>query len=393
MAGGRFGARFTGMLLFVAVLNLVVRGKLPSLILSRSKTYDTPYAMQQNVTIHIANTYVVKNLNSSSLSNTGEVGFPVEYSDARKDLDHPFPQVAWLMSFPNSGTTYTMHTIQEYTRTTTATNYGQEQSTFEPTIPVDPESIEGPFYRYPTWQRPVKYILTKTHCGGYCDSCRSPKEWVETPESFEVACRSGKRIVNKTTSVLVTYSADVPRRAVHLIRNPFDNIVSRLHLRLRRWARSEDPARHDRLTAFNATRDGFREYCARQDQRDFKNERLYRFFDDELRHAARQLPCHTDFIRYTWWHNNAVEVTKRKSIPVLTLYYEDYSEHWEDNINRLFHFLSLSPAEGSEPPEFIPGKEYMEFYNENEIRMAKVMVSKLASQESWELLSRYFSAD
>lgn len=323
----------------------------------------------------------------------------------------PFPHVAWLMSFPNSGTSYTMHTIQQYTRTTTATNYGQEQSPTEPTKSVHLDSPNGPFYRYPTWDKPSKYILTKTHCGGYCESCTPLNEFMKmTVESFEVECRSGKRIIADddnsninnikvtTRSVPATYSADIPQRAVHLIRNPFDNIVARLHLLLRRWDRStSDEVHRNRLDVFNATKGGFRSYCASQDQRDRKHWRFMGGMDnttnDPLKYATMNLPCHTDFLRYIKWHNNAVAVTKLKDIPVLTLFYEDYGLAWESNIDRLFQFLSLSPADGAVPPEFIPGKVYTDYFTDDEIQMAKTLIQKLSTRDSWELLSRYFSTE
>jgi len=140
------------------------------------------------------------------------------------------PEVAWLMTFPNSGTTYTLKLIQQYTNTTTATNYGNEQSVHGTTIPVHPWLVNGPFLRHPTWQQPPRYILTKTHCGGTTIS-PSPEDYIETVRSFEIGCRSGNKVVNDTRVAAITYSMDVPKRAVHLIRNPFDvSIPMRRHL-------------------------------------------------------------------------------------------------------------------------------------------------------------------
>ncbi len=131
-----------------------------------------------------------------------------------------FPEVAWLMTFPNSGTTYTLQLIQQYTNTTTATNYGNEQGVHGTSVPVHPWMENGPFFRYPEWNVPSRYILTKTHCGGTAMS-PTPTDYIETARSFEIACRSGNRIVDDT-KVEVVYSMDIPKRAVHLFRNPFD---------------------------------------------------------------------------------------------------------------------------------------------------------------------------
>ena len=50
----------------------------------------------------------------------------------------------------------------------------------------------------------------------------------------------------------VSYPATIPEKAVHLIRNPFDNIVSRLHLLINTNHRKN-------YTAFKNGREGFRE--------------------------------------------------------------------------------------------------------------------------------------
>eukprot|EP00536_Pseudo-nitzschia_multiseries_P007622 jgi/Psemu1/196004/e_gw1.181.13.1 len=296
------------------------------------------------------------------------------------------------MSFPNSGTTYTNHLIQDYTETTTATNYGQEQDTKEESISVFTDSIDGPFFRYPSWLLPPKYILTKTHCGGECDACQTPgsKQYNNTLDAFEVACRSGKRIFNKE-KVKTTYSTDIPKRAVHLIRDPFDNIVARLHLKERRWARRDNNAKYEeRVEIFNKTKEGFRAYCEFRDTRSFKQERRHGILSNELLQYAKQVPCYGEFIAYTEWHNHAVALLEKKDIPVLTLFYEDYASDWDETVGRLLSFLSLSPAKGAKAEEFIRGKHYNEFYDKEEKLAAMKLIEALSSTELWNLLRRYF---
>ena len=302
-------------------------------------------------------------------------------------------EVAWLMSFPNSGTTYTNHLIQDYTNTTTATNYGHEQNTKEESISVFSHSIDGPFFRYPSWSLPPKYILTKTHCGGECDACQTPgrKQYNNTIDAFEIACRSGKRIFNKT-KIRTTYSPDIPKRAVHLIRDPFDNIVARLHLKERRWTRHSNDAKYEeRIDLFNKTKDGFQAYCRFRDTESFKQEMRQRLLSDELLQYAKQVPCYAEFITYTQWHNHAITLVAKKNIPVLTLFYGDYASDWDGTVNRLLKFLSLSPVKGAKAEEFILGKHYDAFYSEEEKLAAMKLIQALASTELWDLLQRYFS--
>lgn len=299
------------------------------------------------------------------------------------------PEVAWLMTYPNSGTTYTLKLIQQYTNTTTATNYGNEQGTKETTIPVHKDLENGPFFRYPSWRSPPRYILTKTHCAGTSID-PSPTDYVETVRSFETACRSGNRILNDTKISPVMYEESVPKRAVHLFRNPFDNIVARLHLEQKRWNRTENDKN---LAVFNASKVGFHAWCAFQDSRAFRKERSSRFFDMEVWELAKGLPCHAEFMRYAWWHDLAIETARRKKFPVHYLFYENYTENWVDTVHQLFGFLYLSPAEGASPLEFITGKHYVDYYNQEHVRLAGELVSKLVSPESWALLEHYFQND
>jgi hypothetical protein len=301
-------------------------------------------------------------------------------------------EIAWLMSFPNSGTTYTNHLIQDYTNTTTATNYGQEQDTKKESVSVFPDSIDGPFFRYPSWSLPPRYLLTKTHCGGECDDCQTPgsKEYINTVEAFEKACCTGKRIFNNT-KVRTTYSSDIPKRAVHLIRDPFDNIVARLHLKERRWGRHHNDTKYEeRVDLFNKTKEGFRAYCGFRDIRSFKQEFRQRILSDELLGYAKQIPCYAQFISYTQWHNHAIQLVAKKSIPILTLFYEDYALDWDKTVNQILNFLSLTPAQGAKAEKFILGKHYDDFYNEEEKVAAMKLLQTLASTELWDMLQRYF---
>lgn len=81
------------------------------------------------------------------------------------------PRLAWLMSFPNSGTTFTSDMVRLTTNTTTATNYGLETSKdHEDNVPVfESNTAAPPWWMYPNQRKPThnsSYVLTKTHCGG-----------------------------------------------------------------------------------------------------------------------------------------------------------------------------------------------------------------------------------
>jgi hypothetical protein len=79
--------------------------------------------------------------------------------------------VVWLMSFPNSGTSYTTDAVRELAITTTATNYGLEGA-------MKGQESTPVFLVHVTPGREInipKLLLTKTHCDGYCSSCMAPQ--------------------------------------------------------------------------------------------------------------------------------------------------------------------------------------------------------------------------
>jgi hypothetical protein len=286
--------------------------------------------------------------------------------------------------------------IQQYTNTTTATNYGNEQSSHGTTALLRPELPNGPFARYTDMKLPSTYILTKTHCGSHCLLCPNPVDYVETYRSFEVACRNAHKILNDTKDHAV-YEAEVPQRAIHLLRHPLDNIVARLHLQQKRWEQQIQDGNGDPeekqlfLQTFNNTRAGFHAWCDFQDYSGKKYETKSRFYDNELWNLAKELPCHAELIRYIQWHNLAIDVIRRRNLPVLTMFYESFETDWNNTVDTLFEFLHLQPAEGVAPLEFIPGKHYLDHFEPQHVSIAEKITKLLASPEAWELLQHYFS--
>ena len=90
----------------------------------------------------------------------------------------------------------------------------------------------------------AKFVLTKTHCGGFCATC-VPEDYIETPRSFLKSCLKSRRgAFSPTTGVLRTvsrfYSASLVKKAIHIFRNPMDNIVARFHLERKRFVKNDD---------------------------------------------------------------------------------------------------------------------------------------------------------
>jgi len=367
------------------------------------------------------------------------------HNDDNDDDDVFHPRIAWLASFPNSGTSFTMTMVARATNTTFATNYGIEASygsRDKPSLPIYPRHPEGPYMPDPetsVHHRQLPYqgglVLTKTHCGGYCVNC-GPDEYAygydygndhgdgaegatakenddystDTPQvTFLQDCASGHAIDRHQNLVDVSYPPERVARVVHLIRNPFHNVIARFHLE--RKHHNDANTTNDRawlaLHPDNAA--GLDRFCSEQnDERRGAEDDFFgsAFFGGEgsapasgasttttstsTDYARRNgdhrsstesgfstaanynydidaastgtstgtvdwhqlvdgVPCRGDFFRYVQWHNllhQSLDYVPHK-LPVLTVYYESYaSATFPQTAAAVLDFLNLEPVAG-----------------------------------------------
>lgn len=304
--------------------------------------------------------------------------------------DHPLPPLAWLMSFPNSGTSYTMQMFKKVTSLRPASNYGQE-SVGEHGLGVslfttnDTETLTAgpPFWISPTnpkYKNPSKgYILTKTHCGSRCQNC-SVSKYLESYDLFLKQCLEGSYNVKdddgRLTKKVGSYNKELVQRAVHLIRDPFDNVVSRFHLYNKHHA-----------TAYPRTREGFRKFCSDEGKRYYSEEQQSKFYHAVF-DTVKDVPCHADFYRYIQWHNLAFITTWNLGIPSLIIHYENYTDNFKKTQDTLLDFLGQDALHDA--PEFVTGKTYREYYMQEEIDAVHVLFSKLALEKTWTNIQHYF---
>lgn len=120
-----------------------------------------------------------------------------------------------------------------------------------------------------------------------------PEKYAESSYSFRRKCLQTKWINIKEDGskerVFSNYKFNKVTKAIHLVRDPFDNIVSRYHLE------RELPGRT--AADFPKTREGFRSYCKAIDNLHKMNERRALFLDDDLLEIMSVVPCHADFFR------------------------------------------------------------------------------------------------
>ena len=283
----------------------------------------------------------------------------------------------------------------------TATNYGTEGGTLGEdgtSIPVFMDGPGGPFWTHPQiFDEPSSgYLLTKTHCGGYCnsDACM-PHNYILTAERFSEHCLLGQYITkddnNKTITVHDSYPQDIVSRAVHVIRDPIDNIVARFHSIQKEYVRTNQT---EKIAMYPSSKEGFRAFCKHMDKQfiereHYKEEVAAEVFED-LIGIVKHVPCHADFFRYIQWHNHAFATTRDLNLPTMILHYENYTTNFNETTDMLLEFLDKDCV--NEPPLFVTGKTYREYFTEKEIVAVSVMFSKLGSNETWDHTEHYLAS-
>lgn len=270
----------------------------------------------------------------------------------------------------------------------TGSNYGNERifaGELSESVGIFPDS------HIPTWteswdhnlQKPSKgYILTKTHCGGYCADCSDYFQM--NSHTFLKRCLQGNYVTHNPTSGELDVktglaSKDKIARAVHIIRDPFDNVVARFHLQRQILS-------HQHKTHYPNTLEGFRNYCDDLGKKGRAQEQASLFYEDVL---DLDMPCRADFYRYIQWHNLAFTTTWDMSIPTLIIHYENYSNNFNSTKQDLLEFLEQD--EVNDPPVFVTGKTYRHYYTKEEIDAVSTMFSKLALRQTWESTKHYFA--
>ena len=213
-----------------------------------------------------------------------------------------------------------------------------------------------------------------------------PEKYAESTYSFRRNCFKTKWVnVNETTGtserVFSTYEPDRLTKAIHLIRDPFDNIVSRYHL---------ERKLPGRLAAqYPKSRDGFREYCKAIDNLHKANEKRILFLDEDIIEIMKVVPCHADFFRYIEWHNLAFVTTRDLELNTYVLHYDWYMTRFNETAKELLEFLELPIHKNGELTPFIDGKIYPYYTNEEKRAVAKAF-EIMSSPETWSHVKHYF---
>jgi Sulfotransferase domain len=291
------------------------------------------------------------------------------------------PSICLLMSFPNSGTSYTLKNAQLLSGKIVGTNYEAESKARRPLFEQAPDveeegsltAVLGPFIVNASFAR-TDVVLTKTHCNMKPDFA-----------SFERSCRSVRKVVNRTSVEAGAYSIDRVTGAVHLIRNPLDNVVARMHHGINKY-RGVLP--NATLDTFTNDRDGFHNWCRFLDST-FGRIRI--LLPNATQSILPSIPCHSDFLHYIGWHNFALDFVRVHHLPYHVLHYEDYGSDFHATASQLLDFLGLEAA--GEPAPFVAGKSYLDFYDDSEMVAIYELLSRTCSPPLWKLVQWYLPPD
>lgn len=233
--------------------------------------------------------------------------------------------------------------------------------------------------------------LTKTHC-----------RTVLSYDEFEQGCRT--ITVNNVTGRPEEYQYEISlvAGAVHLIRHPLDNIVSRKHHMVRREVNTGILTADQAHELFPDTREGLISWC---DYKLKKTRVWLQFPKEKLETVAPNLssvPCYGDLLYYIQWHNLAAKTLFNHGIPSFVLYYEDYATNYNATVKELYSFIFDSNSTTSADPQSLPvldwnkhvpfhdTKTYHELFSSVEKAAVEQAVKVLSSRLGWEVLGRYY---
>jgi hypothetical protein len=296
-----------------------------------------------------------------------------ERKNQQRLQEHP-PGVVHLMSFPNSGTTYTLTAIQKTTRQCTASHQYHPKSA--PGMVLPNSSNIGPYYEceIDSWL-PDNYVLSKSHCKSFCTLCFTYDVAQKlSQEKFQEHCHESKK---------VSYDLTTVKKNVHLVRNPFDNVVARFHNNFKQ-------SYEERFTGiYEKTYEGFHQYCAWHNE-EFSTKHSSIFLSANHKELALKVPCLGEFYKYIAWHNLANMTIEKMGVPSLTIHYEDYHENFHETFSALISFLETKQE--IEPLPFF-WHDYPEYFDEDARNAATILMKSWASNETRALIDRYLDSN
>ena len=111
--------------------------------------------------------------------------------------------------------------------------------------------------------------------------------------------------------------------------------------------------------------------------------------DRDVLDDLENVPCYADFLRYVEWHNMAFVIARDLGLDTHILYYEGYSNSFNETTAALLDFLQLQRRDG-EAPYFEPFKTYRSYFTMEEQAAVRFALKQTALKETWTHMSEYF---
>ena len=361
---------------------------------------------------------------TTSASTTGTTSASTSSTNANSNSkagtvdDHL--KIIYLLTYPMSGTSYTMRLYTTSTNTSIATNYALQAHTDDNghIFPVYSKSNEeshadpkigSPYWasQYSSTNNPSEYLVTLSHCHGFCLYPCSPAEYLTSLSSFEAGCRTVSAIAEeeKVKNHPGFYAISLenfytPRekqaKLIHLIREPLSNVVSRFHQYL-----NINP---DKKEGFPKNMGGFRAWCKIMDDDAelHEVEATTLLISEEMWRLMADVPCRNEFYKYVTWHNRVMEIKWNENSPHLVVYYEDYNNSAGGETieaKRMAKFAGIDEDTVDRNMAKVPDllkeltiRMYRDYYTKEERAKIEAFVRSLALADTMKLLERYFAA-
>lgn len=380
--------------------------------------YRDSYSSSANVTSNFRYDENAKNMASSARHTGKDTDILIRIPAPGEVYD---PALAWLLAFPDSGAAYTTTLLSASSRYATATNDGAVvqksptldvsrivRNTYE-SVPVSKVHPNGPFKVHLDLELPLftSFLLTETH-SGFCRECPPNEYDITSLEHFFDKCRTANKLekAKDTTSLMTSdkYDADRVKKAIHLIRNPFDNVVANFlnfHREQTELVSVGVSVKPHYVTTLSPDPEGFLRWCNHQDTAFTEEDREH--YDPETLALLFHVPCHAEFVKYARWHNAAFQIVQAsantglntadggRDIPTLVIKYEDYVYKFGLTIQAILRFLDL-PHRG--PLKRIDNYvSYWKFYTPEMKLYTRSLLHKLASEQTWEYLLEYMTEE
>jgi hypothetical protein len=297
------------------------------------------------------------------------------------------PRIVWFMTLQNGGTHFAMTLVQRATDYSMASNYGDAVTLDgDYSLPIHPRYKEGPYWpglggatKLGATPRklPEKYVLVETICNSSTpENHRSLQEFVND-------CRTAYGRTSPDVSQLQQYQYPTYRvaKAVHLIRNPFHQIMEQFeedyktHLKDAKW-REKHPD----------SREGLLQWCKDADSN--LNPAEYIASATTVR-MIQATTCANRILEYSHWHNRAFEVVDELKLEGMVIKYEEFEdEKLESTLDAIVEFLEL-PPKLKMPSQRIP-EDLDNYFSEQEQKDMQHLMERLASEQTWEYVKHYF---